>query len=155
MNPEVLTIIATGAAVLSLVACYFPRIPAAVLALGSLACTFWGDWRLLGFWAVATAIVLGLRIIQPPATATRGNGFVATGSIAGALLGFVASPTGAGVILGSAAGAFLGAVAFVRMPKGDKIPLASRAFSDYFCSKGLPAIVACSMAAISLSQTLL
>ena len=161
MNYHTLEIIAFVLASVSVLSTFIPRFPAVLCAyLGMLCMHYAGavyiDSGILIYWAVATAIVLALDILQPRAlTATRrGHAYVTGATIAGTLLGYVTVASAAGIIIGGAVGAFLGALAFMRTPAGPRFPRASSEFMQYLCAKGLPAVVTCSMAAITFATAL-
>ena len=67
----------------------------------------------------------------------------------GAFLGAVVAPTQSAIIAGSALGSFLGALAYMRTPSSPHVPVGSRVFVEYLAAKSLPAIIACSMVAIT------
>lgn len=166
MNEIVLTplsIIAVILGTVALVACYIPRIPASIVAFAALVFAYLGKaggavtGEVLVFWGAATAIVLGLRFLQPRGLLAMraGTAYISTGSIAGAAIGFAISPTTAAVILGCVAGAFLALTAYMRTPGSPRLAVASSPFLQYYCAKSFPIIIAVSMAAIALSSVLL
>lgn len=161
MTFTALSIISLILSLAAVVALFVPRLPAVVAAFAALVCAHFGgaiyvDGKILLFWGVATAIVLGLRMLQPKAAtlAKGGQAYVAVATIAGALLGFAASATAAAIIIGSAIGAFLGALAYMRTPASPQLPVASRQFVEFISAKGLPAVVSASMVAITIASLL-
>lgn len=153
---SIITIILSLAAV---VAVFVPRVPAVAAAYAALVCAHFAgaiyvDAKILIFWGVATAIVLGLRLLQPKALVMtpKGQPYVALAVIAGTLIGYMIAPTAASLILCGAIGAVLGAMAFMLTPAGPRFPVASRRFVEYLCAKGLPCVVAVSMAAIAVAS---
>ncbi|MEZ3521006.1 MAG: hypothetical protein K1V78_05870 [Muribaculaceae bacterium] len=142
-------------AITGIIATYFPRVPAAVAsAFASMVTAHFASatpaTETLLFWAVASTIAAGIRYLH--GGRRNGNGYVATGTLAGTLLGYLISPTAASLICGGAAGAILAAIAYVRTPRGEKIDIHSRQFADFVGSRALPAIITCTMAAIALSS---
>lgn len=97
---------------------------------------------LLTFWGIATLIALGINYMLPfsVATSRTGMAYMAGGALAGTFVGLLATPV-AGVICGSAAGGFLGALAFSRMRAGKVLAFPSRRFFNYIVAKGLPLVV--------------
>lgn len=161
MTTSALSIITLILSLAAVAAMFFPRIPAVLAAYAALVCAHFAGAvfvtpKVLIFWGVASAIVLGLRAIQPPALAAerRGSRYVALAAIVGVVLGFVLSPTSATVITGGVVGAFFGAMAFNLSPAGPRMPLASTPFFEYLGAKGLPAVVTAAMAAIAVASLL-
>lgn len=160
---ETLQIIAVIVSVAALVACYIPHVPAAPIALAALVAAYFAAPHgfitidIIIFWAVATAIIMGLRFLQPHALPAMraGSAYIATGTIAGASIGLAISASSAAVILGSVIGAFLALTAYMRTPASPKLPVASSPFIQYYCAKSFPIIIAVSMSAISLASVLL
>lgn len=102
------------------------------------------------FWGIAAAIVWGIAAMLPPAVSRGRSGvaYIASAALAGGLVGLIMS--GAGLIIGSAAGAFLGALAFSRTPAGREwSALPSSSFLRLLCAKGLPAVVTSCMVAMT------
>lgn len=156
-----LSIITLILALSSLVAMFVPRLPAVIAAYAALVCAHFAgavfvDAKILIYWGVAMAIVLGLRVLQPKALVLTGRGqaYVSLGTIVGVVLGYVVAPVVASLIIGGVVGAFLGAVAFMRTPAGGSMPVASGEFLQYLCAKGLPAVVTACMAAVAVSSML-
>ena len=138
---SIITIILSLAAV---VATFVPRIPSVAAAYAALVCAhlagaIYVDAKILIFWGVASAIVLGLRVLQPKALVMTA-------------IGYMISPTAASVILCASAGAVLGAIAYMRTPAAPSIAIASSRFVEYLCAKGLPCVVTTSMAAIAIAS---
>lgn len=155
---QILSIVLAVAVILD---CYFSRFPAVVWAwLGLLAAHFAGapyiSGKVLLFWGIASVIVMMLNFLQPKGlTQLRaGMAYVTTGTIAGTALGYLYAPAVAWIIIGATIGAFLGAVAFMRLPKGPKVSITSPEFLQYLCAKGLPTVVSCSQVAIVLASAL-
>lgn len=157
MNLPILENIALILSMISILSSFVPRFPACVLAFSSLLMLHYSGNESIAsstliYWALATAIVLGLDYLQPRAlmATNRGHAYVVGGAIVGTLLGFLISATSGAIILGAAVGAFLGTTAYMRTPKGPHFNIASDEFIQYLCAKGLPAVVTSSMAAISI-----
>ncbi len=104
---------------------------------GSIAVT----WSVLLFWGIASAITLAINFLLPKivANSNLGVGYIVGASLAGTLVGMLVS--NAGMIVGSALGAFCGALAFSRTPKGGAMKFPSQRFFNYLCAKGLVAVV--------------
>ena len=108
-----------------------------------------GTYELV-FWGIATAIILGLRWLRDGDHWRRAAlAYTAGGAAVGAFLGAVVAPTQSAIIAGSALGSFLGALAYMRTPSSPHVPVGSRVFVEYLAAKSLPAIIACSMVAIT------
>ena len=107
----------------------------------------------LMFWGMATLMVLLINMAQ---SANRrivsGQGYVAIGTLAGAVVGMLMSH--AGIILGAAIGASMGLVAYCRTPEGRVVQFPSREFVKRLASIGLPMIVAMSIFATILEKLL-
>lgn len=137
---------------------FVPRLPAVAASFLALLCArFAGavyvSVSVLVYWAVASAIVMLLRNLQRRKVASgRGNAYVAGGTIAGALVGFALTPSTAAVILGAAAGAFIGAVAYMRTPAGPRYAIGSGSFIQFLCATGLQSVVATAMSAIAAAS---
>lgn len=145
----------------AVVAMFVPRLPAVPAAYAALVCAHFDgavyiNEKILIFWGVATAIVLGLRALQPKAIvlAKGGQAYVAVATLVGTLLGYLASATAAAIIIGGAVGSFLGATAYMRTPASPRLPLTSQGFVEYICAKGLPSVVTASMVAITIASQL-
>lgn len=144
-------------ALLSVAASFIPRFPAALIAYAALITARLGGIAaisnsMLIFWGLAASLVVALTYLQPRALtgARQGHAFVVAGTILGTLTGWLLSPTSAAIIVCSVLGAFFGALAFDNMPRGTHFGIASPLFQQYLCAKGAPAIVCCSMAALSI-----
>lgn len=131
-----------------------PWKPAAVPAFVAMAllqftpCMGTSTWKMV-MWGMATALVVGLRYYQPsgePDGRNTGNVYVGLGSLAGALLGILVGREF--IVVGTILGAFMGIMAYSRTPHGKWIKFPTSTFIQYFCAKGLPAIVAVSMMGI-------
>lgn len=137
---------------------FVPRLPAVAASFLALLCArlagaSYVSVSVLVYWAVASAIVMLLRNLQRRKAASgRGNACVATGTIADALVGFALTPSTAAVIIGSAAGAFIGAMAYMRMPAGPRYAVGSGSFIQFLCATGLQAVVATAMSAIAAAS---
>lgn len=161
MNLSVLEIVALVVAGVSVAGTFVPRFPAVIGAFAAMVCMHFAgasyfDARTLIFWAIATVIVVGLGLLQPAAlvNARQGHGYVAGGVVLGALLGYLMMASEATIILGGAVGAFLGALAYMNTPSSPRLSLGSAEFIQYLCAKGLPAVVATSMAALTMAVAL-
>lgn len=159
MTFTALSIITTILSLAAVVAMFVPRVPAVAAAYAALVCAHFAgavyvDARILIFWGVATAIALGLRVLQPKALVMTSKGvpYVAMATLAGTAIGYMIAPAAASIILGSAVGAILGASAYVLTPAGSGIRIASSQFVEYLCAKGLPCVVSASMAAIAVAS---
>lgn len=139
---------------LTAVAVFVPRLPAVLPAYAAmLLCRFGGICNFgndtLIFWGVATLIALGITYMIPRNVAYSrvGVGFIGGGALVGAVLGMLTN-TMAGIIVCTAAGVLMGGIAYTRTMVGRNImSFPSRRFFNYLGAKGLPAIVALSMAA--------
>ena len=100
----------------------------------------------LGFWALAVILVCVIGMERrgawtyPPAF----RSFVAAGALAGALVWLT---VGSAVVAGAAIGALLGAVAYLRTPKGRQ---AHGPLLKALAETGLPAVVTMSMTGTAL-----
>lgn len=157
---SILAITAIALCALGVLACFTPRLPAAVPAYAGLLCAYMAGARYIGvgvlvFWGIAALIVIAIGRLAPSRTpfGAAGNTYVTVGAIAGTLLGYLWAPTAAAVITGSAAGAVLGALAFRSTPAGPrKLPLFSPHFINFLCATGLRAVVACSICGITVAS---
>ena len=139
---------------------FIPRWPAAAVAYVAMFAGYMGatSERLvisgsnLFTWGCAAAIVLALSFV--PGRRPRGSAhlYPTLGAIAGVAVGFVSAPTSAAMVMGSAIGTLLGALAFVRTPAGRGLSVLSRPFLDYACATGLPAVVAAVTIALTVVQ---
>ena len=140
-------------AAVALALTFRPYVPAAVIAYLSLLAGRWsGDIpvtdRELLFWAAVTVLVSAISALLPKEVSqtSRGMGYIAGGTLAGAAVGLLLSQ--GGMIAAAAAGAFLGALAYSRTPAGKPLSFPSQRFLQYLCAKGLPAIVAIAITGI-------
>lgn len=62
--------------------------------------------------------------------------------------------TSATIIIGSAIGALLGALAFAKTNSGKSLNFPSRQFFNYLAAKGLPIIVTASIIGVTISELL-
>ena len=158
MTLSSLAIIAIVLAAVSAALLFVPRVPSVVLSYISLICAGLSGAQYITtqvyiYWAVATAIVLGLRVLQPQ-SAKYGRGYICGGALTGALLGYLLSPTAASMILCSALGAFFGGAAYMRTPRSPRMAINSPRFLSYLAAQGLPAVVSSVMAAIAVMSVL-
>lgn len=127
---------------------WFPAAVPAFLALVLLQltpCINAPIWETV-MWGIATALVVGLRYYQPsgePDGRNTGNVYVGLGAIAGALLGLLVGREF--IVAGTIIGAFMGVMGYSRTPHGRWIKFPTSTFIQYFCAKGLPAIIAIAM----------
>lgn len=161
MDISALQILTLSLCAIALAACFVPRVSAALIAYGAMICAHYTSGvpvrsRELVFWGIATAIVLGLRSLHGNDGMDRrsARAYIAGGAAAGAFVGVIVWPLAAGAIVGSAAGTFLGAVAYMRMPSGPHLPINSRGFVEYLAGRGLPLIVGTSIVAITTASVL-
>lgn len=161
MTTNVLEIFALLLAGVAVGGSFMPRFPAVLPAwLGMLCMRFvatgYVNTKTLIFWGLASLIVLALNILQPKAltAARQGHAYVVGATVVGIVLGYLLAPMAAAITLGGIAGAALGAIAYMRTPDSPKFSIASPEFLQYLCAKGLPAVVACSMAAIIIAVAL-
>ncbi len=155
-----LAIIAIVLAALGAALLFVPRVPAALISFAALLSAYFSGASYVGthvtiYWGIATAIVLGLRILQPKLTqGGGGHGYICGGAITGSLLGYLLSPTAASMILCSALAAFFGAAAYMRTPRSPRMAINSPAFLSYLAGAGLPAVVTAVMSAIAVMAVL-
>lgn len=154
INPlEIVSVLLCGSAVAS---AFVPRFPAFVLAYAALLCDYFAGVpfvtsRLLLFWGLASLLLLGIDFLRPSHTPGRApHIYIGVGSLLGVMLGIVYTPATAAMIFGGAVGAFLGAFAYNRTPKGPKLAVTSHIFLQILSAKGLPAVITFTMAAISV-----
>lgn len=148
-------ILAFVLAVAALAGLFLNRIPAVLLAFCALSVAKFAGadyltWTRLWFWFAITTLVLGIRLIQgnPYAPLRVGRIYVGAASICGTAVGYACQPAVAAIILGSAVGAFLGAVAYMSTPRSPHYAVGSPDFMRFVAALGLPAVATCSMAAI-------
>lgn len=161
MDFSALQILTLALCVIAVAACFVERISGALIAYGAMICAHCSGGtgihtRELIFWGVATALVLGVRFLLGNEVRSRraALAYTAAGAACGAFVGIVVSPTSAGAIIGSALGAFLGALAYMRTPASPGYTLNSREFISFLSAKGLPAVVAMSIVAITTVSVL-
>lgn len=159
---SILAITALALGALGVLACFTPRLPSVVPAYSGMLCAYMAGARYIGagvlvFWAIAAIIVIAIGRFAPVRMpfGRAGNTYVAVGAIAGTLLGYLTAPTAAAVIMGSAGGAVLGAIAFRSTPAGPKhLALFSPVFINFLCAAGLRAVVTCSICGITVAALL-
>lgn len=152
----VLLIVGLIALALTLVLLFKPRYPAAVPAYASLLALHTSTYiylttSTLVFWGCATLLVALLHMLLPkgePAASRASNLYVGLGALAGLAVGIAVSARI--VILGVILGTFLGLFAYSRTPKGSWLKFPTFTFIQYFCAKGLPAIVAVAIIGIAI-----
>ena len=148
----VLLIVGLIALALTLVLLFKPRYPAAVPAYASLLALHASTYiylttSTLVFWGCAALLVALLHMLLPkgePAASRASNLYVGLGALAGLAVGIAVSARI--VILGT----FLGLFAYSRTPKGSWLKFPTFTFIQYFCAKGLPAIVAVAIIGIAI-----
>lgn len=156
MDISALQILTLSLCAIALAACFVRRVSAALIAYGAMICAHCSGGvgihtPQLVFWGVATAIVLALRLLVGDGFTDRraARAYVAGAAAAGAFVGVLVSPTSAGAIIGSAAGAFMGSLAYARTPAGRGSGLTGKRFVDFLAGKGLPCVVGTSIIAIT------
>lgn len=139
-----------------LVLAFFPRIPAVIVSYAAMLVAALSGLVVfssaqLWFWGVATLIAaaIGWMTHSPSRGATAY--YIVGGALVGALVGLVLS-TVAAVILASAAGAFLGLMAWSRTPAGRVAGTGGSL--NLLASAGLPAVVNFSMVMLIFAQLL-
>jgi len=103
------------------------------------------------FWGIATFITIGLFYLSPkgePDGNRSSNLYVGFTAMAGGMLGILLAPRI--MVLGVILGAAMGQLAYSRTPAGRWMLTPSIQFWRYFAAKGLPAIVAVSIACIAI-----
>lgn len=132
------------------------------LSAGATVAAFAGAWLLrasgyspvsargLMFWAIAVMLVVSIDVARrgTPQMPARLRYFIVGGSLAGMAAGL--SFHQAGAIVGSAAGAILGALAFMGVSKMRDIPRLSR----WVIAAGLPSVVTMSLISLGLEGLL-
>ena len=127
---------ATAATVTAFAALVLSYFAGAVIAPGMLL-----------FWGVATAIVVALRVMLPRTVTSHHDGmvYIAAGAVAGLFIGIAVYPSASAAAI--IAGTLLGALAYSTTPVGRaRLGFPSRKAVNYLCAKGLPVIVALTMA---------
>ena len=144
-----------GLAMLALVATFLPKWPSSVIGYGAMSAVWLSGASGLGvkdlvFWAIAVAIVIGIRVMLPRniSLSTKGVPFISGACITAAAVGMILN-SAAGVIIGALVGAVLGAIAFSNTHAGRAMNFPSRQFFNYTAAKGLPVAVPVSMVASS------
>lgn len=139
----------------SLYLCVKPHIPAVIASYGGLWVIQWSGMlafpsRMMSYWGVMTVVVIIIlsMLPQPLLKTTRGMIHITVASFCGMLIG--ASMGYAPMIIGSFIGAFAGCLIFSRTPKGVALNFPSSKFVQYFCAKGLPAVVTISLIGIAI-----
>lgn len=143
--------------VASLVLVFVPRMPACILGyLAMWAAQLSGyvvfsDTALI-FWGVATVIVVINNVLLPGfvRNSSQGLGYIGGGALAGMAVGLTLYRA-ASVVGGAIIGAVLGAVAYGRTRRGANLEFPTVKFFNYLGAKGIPAVVASSMAGLILS----
>lgn len=133
-----------------------PKFPAAVVGyIGLLslhASTYiYLTTNALIFWGIATVIVGILHAMLPkgePANSRASNIYIAWAGLAGTVLGLAIHANV--MVIGSIIGTFVGLLAYTRTPKGAWLKFPTFTFIQYFCAKGLSAIVALAIMGIAL-----
>lgn len=149
-------IVAVACMVAALVLTLWPKATAAVPAFVAMLLLHWGQlvleptWRLV-VWGLAAVVCACLRRMQPkgePDGRLTGNTYVSLAALAGALAGMAAGVNY--ILLGAIVGAFMGMMAYSRTPHGQWLKTPGGTMVQYFCAKGLPAIVAVAMTVTSI-----
>lgn len=137
---------------------FYPRTPASVVAYmamwtGHLSGYTPFDTADFVFWAIVTAIVFANNRMLPRFVreSRRGVGYIAGGAIAGMAVGLTFYRP-ASVILGSAFGAIIGAVAYARTDRGKVLDFPHVKFFNYLGAKGIPATVTSSMIGLIIAR---
>lgn len=149
-----LFILAVLTAVIAIVACYRPYVPPYLPAYVALWLLKWsgvadvGTW-LLTSWGIAVAVVLVADIAQPRAVskATNGLAYMATGALAGTMVGLCAVSY-VWMAVGAALGTAVGVAAYMRTPSGAALGFGSPQFFRYIPAKFFPVVVACCLLGI-------
>lgn len=159
MTTSVLITLTYILAIAGVAAMFVPRLPSVIASCAALVCAHFADAdvdaKILIYWSVATAIILGLRILQPlPPVNGTARWYISLGATAGAFTGYAIAPTASAIIISSAIAAFLGAAIYMRTPKAPAYPVASGPFVQFICALGLPAVVTASMSAIAIASVI-
>ena len=109
-------------------------------------------WSTVIFWGVASAIVLAIGYMLPREVSESrvGLGYFGVGAIAGAAVGYVVSPSEAGLIIGAVIATLIGAVAFSRTPAGKPLVAPVRRYANYVLAKGMYVIVTVDVIALTV-----
>lgn len=161
MSDIVFLVLGICSLLLSLVLMVFPVIPAAIASYGALCLLHWSEYITVAestfiFWGIATLLLMTIARMSPRAewkVVRQENVYIAIGALAGMLLGMTLSASV--VVLGVAIGGILGLLAFVNTPKGKLSGFSLSTFIHYFCTKGLPVIIAMAMIGIAIEGFLL
>lgn len=108
------------------------------------------------FWGCACLIVGLLHMLLPkgePAASKASNRYIALAGLAGMTVGLAVHPNF--MVIGCILGCFLGLFAYTRTPYGSWLKFPTFTFIQYFCAKGLPAIVAIAIIGIALEGFLI
>lgn len=143
-------------AIAGLVLTVWRRWIAAVPAYAALVALHWSYFIAVPtstfvFWGIATAMIVALAYVSPkgePDGKKASNLYIGASTIAGCLLGFIVGPRI--MVLGTVLGAVVGQLAYSRTPAGRWLQRSPQAFVQYFCAKGLPAIVAVAIVGIAI-----
>lgn len=158
--PVAITVIIALMSLGGIALAFVPAFPASLMSLCALVLAWsYGALDLptvqLVCWIAAAAVaVVLLRLLPRQIRLSRqGLGYIAGASVVGSALGAVVGSSAA-VIVGAAAGVIIGALAYMRTPGGAAISSDKSKYINYVMAKGLPAIVAVSMAIIVLTAVL-
>lgn len=141
-----------------IVLAFFPRIPAALLSFAAmLVATLSGmvtfDSTQLWFWGVAALMAGGISWLVPALNDVQGRCYTVGAALVGALVGLLGG-TAAWVIIASAAGAFLGYLAYSRTPRGIAAGIAVSRM-ERLAALALPAVVNFSMVMLIFAQLIM
>ena len=141
---------------LSLYLCVRPHVPAVVAAYGGLWVMQWSGMlefpsRMMSYWGIMAVVVIIIlsMLPQPLVKTTRGMTHITVASLCGMLIG--ASMGYAPMIVGAFVGAFVGCMVYSKTPSGAALRFPSSKFIQYFCAKGLPAVVTISIIGIAIA----
>lgn len=144
----------------SLYFCIRPHIPAVIPAYGGIWLLQWSGMLhfpsvMLSYWGIMVMLVIiTLSMLpQPLVKATQGMTHITVSSLAGMLLGMTFGY--APMIIGAFVGAVAGAVFFSRTPGGAGLKFPSSRFVQYFCAKGLPAVIVVCLFGIAIEVAVL
>lgn len=141
-----------------IVLAFFPRIPAALLSFAAmLVAALSGmvafDSSQLWFWGTAAVIAGGISWLVPALPDVQGRCYTVGAALVGALVGLLGG-TPAWVIIASAAGAFLGFLAYSRTPRGTAAGV-SAGQVERLAALALPAVVNFSMVMLIFAQLIM
>lgn len=139
-----------------LVLAFFPRIPAVILSFAAMLVAALSGLVIftpaqLWFWGIAAVIAAAIGRMTYDRSQRTVSYYIAGGALVGALVGLVLA-TVAAVIVASAAGAFLGLLAWSRTPAGRGSGISGSL--GMLASAGLPAVVNFSMIMLIFAQLL-